>query len=149
MKGSIFSGLSVLAILVASVPAAEAFTSVTNSGLTGTNYMNHFISLEVDKHNLTGLSITLPEQIRGLNEVQIFNQAGEMIAANTTISDGLVSIDFAQAISPGNALALKFKGVVGRYLPGQNLSYRISAQKEGLSQPIPLRTATVRIPDRD
>lgn len=149
MKSLIVGSLSTLVIAFTSVPAAQAFTSVTSSGITGANYMTHLVNLEVDRGSLTGLNIALPEQIEELDEVQIFNQAGETVAANTTISDGQILIDFEQAISPGNALALKFKGVNGSFLPGQSLSYLISAQKEGLSQLIPLRTAIVRIPDRD
>lgn len=149
MKGLILGSLSVLAMSVASVPAAEAFTTITNSIISGARYMNHSLELKVDRSNLTGLNIALPEQVRDLDEVQIFDQSGEMIAAETNINDGLVSINFDRPVAPGNKLALKFKGVNGRYLPGDTLSYRVSALKEGLSQPIPLRSATVRIPDSD
>ena len=149
MKGLILGSLSVLAMSVASVPVAEAFTSVNNSRISGAGYMNHSLNFQVERGNLIGLNITLPEQVRDLDEVQIFYQTGEMIAAETDINDGLVSINFDRPVAPGNKLTLKFKGVNGRYLPGDSLSYRVSAQKEGLSQPIPLRSATVRIPDRD
>ena len=149
MKSLILGSLSVLAMSITSVPSAEAFTSVTNSRISGARYMNHSLEFQVERGNLTGLNITLLEQVRDFDEVQVFDQTGEEIAAETNINDGLVSINFARPIVPGNKLALKFKGVNARYLPGDTLFYRVSAQKEGLSQPIPLRAATVIIPDSD
>lgn len=149
MKSLILGSFSVLAMTIASVPSAEAFTSVNNSRISGARYMNHSLNFQVERGNLTGLNITLPEQIRDLDEVQIFDQTGEMIAAEINIHEDLVSINFDRPIASGSKLVLKIQGANGRYLPGDTLFYRVSAQKEGLSQPIPLRAATVRIPDSD
>lgn len=147
MKNLILGSLSVLAISIATVPAAEAFTSVTDSGVADANYDNHEFDLKVKSNSLTGLNIVMPEQVREIDEVQIFNQEGELIPVDITMNDRSIAIQFEQPINPGNELNLEFRGVDGSYRRGNTLSYDVSVQKEGLSQTIPLRAATVRIPD--
>jgi Protein of unknown function (DUF2808) len=166
MKGLICGGLSAL-LLTATTTATMAApvrhgqleiqtqsqmafkTSVpfiTSSGVQNDTY---FIKVAVTGMSVQDLMISLPNQMKQVDQVRVLDKSGKEIPAKIDISEERVSIVFAQPVAPGNSLEVNFTGISTTDLLGSTLLYGVTAQRVGLMGEIPIGTARIYVPGAD
>ncbi len=158
MKRSIVNTLSALMVTSVVIPTvtlpAQAqmtmyFTApfISNSGTIGAAKDQHFITVAVTGFPLESLLISPPNEMSQLKGATVTDRTGKEIASNVAISQDNVTITFAQPVQPDNYLTIRLSGVVMDRAGGTAL-YRVTAMTQGLSQPIPIGTAMVRLADK-
>ena len=93
------------------------------------------------------LAIILPRQMNSLENVNITDNSGQTIKAEIQKNKDQVLITFSEPVEPGNALKVRFTDMDTQSIMGHTLIYKLSIQKEGLLQRIPIGSARIDVPD--
>jgi hypothetical protein len=104
---------------------------------------NHRFKVHVQKKPISELSIYLPEKVSLSKDIEVTDETGQKIDAQTSVDSGKATIAFAQPVSPDTVLKVNLRSVK---TPGfeQNWLYRVYSKPVGLTAEIPLGTAEVR-----
>ncbi len=156
MKRSLLGTVSAFVLAGAVVPVvappAEAqmtmhFSApfISNSGIVGAAAERHFFTVAVTGFPLESLMITLPNDMRVLEGAVVTNQMGQEIPTDVEIGNGNLTIAFPQPVEPDDYLTVELSGVKMDRTGGTVL-YRVSAMKQGLTGPVPIGSANVRLP---
>ena len=105
------------------------------------------IKLSSSSLAIKDLEITLPQQMNYLEDISITDKSGEELKAEIQQNDDTLLITFSESIKPGNSLNVEFSDVDTESNMGETLLYKLSVQKEGLLQRIPIGTARFDVPD--
>ncbi|MEO1373779.1 MAG: hypothetical protein AAFW70_05540 [Cyanobacteria bacterium J06635_10] len=118
--------------------------SITISTVSDENFI---IELSPSSLFIKDLEITLPQQISYLEGISITDESGQEVKADIQKNKDKVLITFSESIKPGNTLKVEFADVDTQSTMGETLFYKLSVQKEGLLQRIPIGTARFDVPD--
>ena len=120
---------------------------VSDSGLVGASLNEHFFTVAVTGFPLETLFVELPDEMQTLGGATVTDSSGQEIESNVQISEGQLTIAFPQPIELDTYVTVNLNGVeMNRY--GENVIYRVYAEKQGLTGPLPIGAAMVRVPDR-
>lgn len=160
MKRTLTAILSGLAISVASgfglngnLPAMAQMTMhfsapfITNSGLGDVLGDQHFITVAVTGFPLESLMINLPQEMRTLKGATVTDQNGQNVATKVAITQGSVTLNFAQPVKPNNYLTIDLTGV-SMERQGGTAIYRLNSVNQGLTGTIPIGTAVIQLSDQ-
>lgn len=111
-------------------------------------YPTHHFELYVGGRGIKQLTIKIPPGIRGIREVELFDQNQLPVQANVSIQTKQVIIAFANAVPPKTILSVYFKGVKKLSLTPRIWLYPISAQMAGL-RPVDIPIGIARIETYD
>lgn len=118
--------------------------SIIRSALIDNDFV---IQLSSSSLSIKDLEINLPQQMSELEDITIKDKSGQDIKADIQKNENAVVITFSESIKPGNDLKIQFANMDTQSFLGETLLYKLSVQKEGLLQRIPIGTARFDIPD--
>ena len=113
---------------------------------TVNNNDEFIIEFSASKLPIKDLAIILPQQMTSLENVNITDNSGQTIKAEIQKNKDQVLITFSEPVEPGNALKVRFTDMDTQSIMGHTLIYKLSIQKEGLLQRIPIGSARIDVP---
>ncbi len=122
---------------------------VLDSGALGID--NHFVSINAGEQPVMSMSIIVPRAVNAIDDIIITDSSGDRIAANTSLTNNRVMVNFAQPLNPGEDVRVMMSGVqltspIARV--GGILEYFVDVMPQGFTQPIPLGYTRVILHDR-
>lgn len=101
-------------------------------------YATYRIRLHVEGTPLTQLAISLPEQFKVKQGVEISNQVDQTVSAITLNTDNTIIINFAQPVASGTLLTVDLNGVSTSDYLGQTWLLSVSGKSLGMTANIPI-----------
>ncbi len=86
----------------------------------------------------TQLAISLPEQFKVKQGVEISNQVDQTVSATTLNTDNTIIINFAQPVAPGTLLTVDLNGVSTSDYLGRTWLLSVSGKSLGMTANIPI-----------
>lgn len=103
----------------------------------------HKINIHVQAQPISEIMINIPEQVKITQGIKVENKTGEMIDATVSIDGQTAKLVFSQPISPEAIISIIMSGVsTPRY--SNNWQYRVSVQKVGFNEVIPLGISRIQ-----
>lgn len=106
----------------------------------------HTFQLQIPQNSnaLSQLNIDIPAGLSVKNDINIFDEAGRKISANTSVNENKITIIFPQPISSGNTISIDLNKV-NRIGTSNAWLYRISARLVGIDTEMPIGIAQFRL----
>ncbi len=95
---------------------------------------NHRFKVHVQKKPISELSIYLPEKVSLSKDIEVTDETGQKIDAQTSIDSGKATIAFAQPVSTDTVLRVNLRGIRTSGFE-QNWLYRVYSKPVGLTAP--------------
>lgn len=107
-------------------------------------YATYRLRLHVEGTPLTQLVITLPEQFKVKQGVEITDQVDQTVSVTTLYSRNTITINFAQPVAPDTLLRVDLNGVSTSDYFGRTWLLPISGKSIGMTASIPIGTAQIQ-----
>lgn len=107
-------------------------------------YATYRVRLHVEGKPLNQLIITLPEQFKVKQGVEVSNQLDQIVSTTTSQAGNVVTINFAQPVAPETLLRVDLIRVSTSEYLGRTWLLSVSARSEGMISVIPIGTIQIQ-----
>ncbi len=102
------------------------------------------LRIHVENIPLIQISISRPEPLNVKRDISVVNQAGEIVSATLTVNGNMLTIAFAQPITPGTILQVDLNGVSTSDYLGRTWLLPVSSRSAGMNTDILLGLARIQ-----